>query len=88
MIGEDYLRDNLYSVLVDRAIRPEEHLIQRIINRYSTTRIKLTQEIEETIGLTPISRLSDKFLVNKIFINAGGSIDYKMEQFRCIMIET
>ena len=88
MIGEDYLRDNLYSVLVDRAIRPEEHLIQRIINRYSTTRIKLTQEIEETIGLTPISRLSDKSLVNKIFINAGGSIDYKMEQFRCIMIET
>ena len=37
--------------------------------------------------ITPLSRLYDNYMVNKKFINAGGTIDYKMNQFQCIMIE-
>lgn len=87
MLSNDYLRDNLYNSILDDTIRPEEMLITRCINHYSATRIKLTQEIKERADLSPITRLSDTFLVGKKFINAGGSIDYKMNRFECIMIE-
>lgn len=87
MLGNDYLRDNLYNSILDNTIRPEEMMITRCINHYSATRIKLTQEIKERADLSPITRLSDTFLVGKKFINAGGSIDYKMNKFECIMIE-
>lgn len=84
---DDYLTDNLYSVIEGTTIRPEEHLIRRIIKRYSAPQIKLTQVIKQTSDLTPLSRLSDNYMVNKRFINAGGTIDYKMNRFECIMIE-
>lgn len=87
MLGDDYLKDDLYNCILDDTIRPEEMMITRCINHYSTTRIKLTQEIKERADLSPITRLSDTFLVGKKFINAGGSIDYKMNRFECIMIE-
>lgn len=87
MLGNDYLRDNLYNSILDNTIRPEEMMITRCINHYSATRIKLTQVIKERADLSPITRLSDTFLVNKKFICTGGSIDYKMNRFECIMIE-
>lgn len=87
MLGDKYLEDNLYSAIEEKQIRPEEQLIRRIVNRYSDTHIKLTQEIQEVPELTPITRLSDNFMVGKVFINTGGTIDYKMGKFRCIMVE-
>lgn len=84
---DDYLTDNLYSAIEGTAVRPEEQLIRRIIKRYSSPRIKLTQVIKQTSELTPITRLSDNYMVSKRFINAGGTIDYKMNRFECIMIE-
>lgn len=87
MLGDDYLKDNLYNCILDDTIRPEEMMITRCINHYSATRIKLTQEIRERADLSPITRLSDTFLVDKKFINAGGTIDCKMNRFECIMIE-
>lgn len=82
-----YLTDNLWNVLLSTTKRPEEMLITRIINHYSDTRIKLTQVIKERPDLTPITRLSDNYLVNKRFIPIGGTIDYKADKFSCIMIE-
>lgn len=87
VLSTDYLRDDLYSYIEGTTIRPEEQLIRRIINRYNTTRVKLTQVIKESPDITPLSRLSDNYMVNKRFINAGGSIDYKMNRFQCVMIE-
>lgn len=87
MLGDDYLKDNLYNCILDDTIRPEEMMITRCVNHYSATRIKLTQEIRERADLSPITRLSDTFLVGKKFINAGGTIDCKMNRFECIMIE-
>ena len=87
ILSEDYLRDNLYSVIEETTVRPEEQLIRRIIKRYNAPRIKLTQVIKASSDITPLSRLYDNYMVNKKFINAGGTIDYKMNQFQCIMIE-
>lgn len=84
---DDYLTDNLYSTIENVNVRPEEQLIRRVVKRYSAPRIKLTQIIKAVPELTPLTRLSDNYMVNKIFINAGGTIDYKMNQFQCIMIE-
>lgn len=87
ILNDGYLTDNLYSSIERDTIRPEELLIRRIIHRYSAPQIKLTQVIKATSGLTPISVLSDRFMTNKKFINAGGTIDFKMNRFNCIMIE-
>lgn len=87
LMGDKYLTDNLYNIILDKTKRPEEMLITRCVNHYSSPRIKLTQEIKEYTNLSPITRLSDTFLVNKKFINAGGSIDCQMNKFQCIMIE-
>lgn len=87
MLGDDYLKDNLYNCILDDTIRPEEMMITRCVNHYSATRIKLTQEIRERADLSPITRLSDTFWVGKKFINIGGTIDCKMNKFECVMIE-
>ena len=87
MLGNDYLQNNLYNCILDDTIRPEEMMITRCINHYSATRIKLTQEIKEHADLSPITRLSDTFLVDKKFICTGGTIDCQMNKFECVMIE-
>lgn len=87
MLDSDYLTNNLYSILGDKAVRPEELLITRMINRYGATKVRLTQIIKDDTELTPLTRLTDKFMEGKVFINAGGSIDYKMNRFECIMLE-
>lgn len=87
MLGADYLTDNLYNCILDDIIRPEEMMITRCINHYSAARIKLTQEIKECADLSPLTRLSDTYMVNKKFICTGGTIDYQMNRFECIMIE-
>lgn len=87
MLGPDYLTDNLFNCIMNEAIRPEEMMITRCINHYSATRIKLTQEIKECADLSPLTRLSDTYMVNKKFICTGGTIDYQMNRFECIMIE-
>lgn len=87
MLDDNYLTDNLYSAIESTTVRPEEQLIRRIIKHYSTPHVKLTQTIKASPDLTPITRLSDNYMVNKRFINAGGTIDFKMNRFECIMIE-
>lgn len=87
MLGDIYLSDNLYSMIEDKLIRPEEALIRRIITRYQNTRIKLTQQINYSTSMMPITRLSDTFFVNKKFLIVGGSIDVYLNMFECEMIE-
>lgn len=86
-LNSHYLTDNLYNVILGKEKRPEEMLITRIINHYSTTSIKLTQEIKNSQEIAPFTILSDTYLVGRKFINTGGSIDYKMGRFECVMIE-
>lgn len=87
ILCDTYLTDNLYSVIEKKSIRPEELLIRRIVRRYNVPRFKLTQILKYVDGMCPITRTSDKHMVGKKFINAGGEIDYKMNRFECIMIE-
>lgn len=86
-IFDEYVTDNLYNSILGKQKRPEEMLITRIINHYCATHIKLTQEIRNDEALSPITRLSDRYQPEKLFINAGGNIDYRMNRFECIMIE-
>ena len=83
----DYLTDNLYNTLTEGMKRPEELLITRIVNRYAATRLKLTQTVKADAALSPLLRMTDAFLPGKQFINAGGSIDYRMNSFECKIIE-
>lgn len=82
-----YLTDNLYNAILGKTKRPEDMLITRIVNHYSATRVKLTQELKADTRLTPLTRLTDAFQSGKTFVITGGSIDYRMNRFTCKMIE-
>jgi hypothetical protein len=84
MLGDIYLSDNLYSVIEDKLVRPEEALIRRIITRYQNTRIKLTQQINYSTSMMPITRLSDTFFVNKKFLIVGGSLGQSRKENRAV----
>ena len=87
MLGDNYLTDNLYSSIEQKLVRPEEHLIRRIINQYGATKFKLTQILVDDEAITPITTITDKFQPNKRFTITGGTIDFAMNQFNCKMIE-
>ena len=87
MLGDNYLTDNLYSSIEQKLVRPEEHLIRRIINQYGYTKTKLTQVLIDDEAITPITTITDKFQPNKRFTITGGTIDFAMNQFNCKMIE-
>ena len=87
MLGDNYLTDNLYSSIEQKLVRPEEHLIRRIINQYGYTKTKLTQVLIDDEAITPITTATDKFQPNKRFTITGGTIDFAMNQFNCKMIE-
>ena len=87
MLGDNYLTDNLYSSIEQKLVRPEEHLIRRIINQYGYTKTKLTQVLIDDEAITPITTMTDKFQPNKRFTITGGTIDFAMNQFNCKMIE-
>lgn len=86
MLGGGLL-ETLYNVHTGGQKRPEELLITRIINHYSHPNVKLGQPLKYTPALTPAARLTDQFQPGRTFINAGGSIDYRMNRFECTMIE-
>ena len=87
MLGDNYLTDNLYSSIEQKLVRPEEHLIRRIINQYGYTKTKLMQVLIDDEAITPITTITDKFQPNKRFTITGGTIDFAMNQFNCKMIE-
>ncbi|MCS2567244.1 hypothetical protein [Bacteroides fragilis] len=87
MLDDNYLTDNLYSSIEQKLVRPEEHLIRRIINQYGATKFKLTQILVDDEAITPITTITDKFQPNKRFTITGGTIDFAMNQFNCKMIE-
>lgn len=86
-IFDDYVSDNVYNHLLDKLMRPENLLISRIISHYSTTRYKLTEVLMNDLNLSPFTRMSDKYTLDKKYINCGGSIDFQKDSFSFIMIE-
>lgn len=87
MLGDNYLTDNLYSAVEGGTVRPEEHLIRRIVNQYSATKNKLTQVLIYSDSITPITTVTDKFQPDKRFAVTGGVIDFAAESFNCTIIQ-
>lgn len=56
-----------------REVKPENHLIERIVNQYSAPSIRITQEIKDDIE--PHMLLNDSYL-NKKFVVVGEDIDF------------
>lgn len=87
LLSGKYLTDNLYCKIANKLIRPEEQLIRRIINQYSATKIKLKQVLIYSDAITPVTRLSDNYTVNRVYMVSGGEIDYAGDKFDLNMIE-
>lgn len=87
LLGDNYLTNNLYSFILDKEIRLEEQLLNRIIKQYQATKISLTQIIKNDDRITPLTLMTDKHMSGKKFIIVGGEIDYCADSFECKMIE-
>jgi hypothetical protein len=80
LLGEGWLTNNLYCKVVDAMIRPEELLIRRIVNRYSETKVKLTESLKMTGEITPLTSVYDRSMVNKRFKVTSGEWDYQQNK--------
>lgn len=87
LLGEGFLTNNLYCAIVDEMVRPEELLIRRIVNRYGVTKIKLTEALQMTGSITPLTVLSDRSMVNKRFRMTSGEWDYEQNRLTLQMQE-
>jgi hypothetical protein len=87
LLNNVYLTDNLYCALDEATVRPEEKLIKRIINFYSAIKIKLTQVLQESDSITPLSTFTDNYMSGKTFSMLCGSIDFEDDSFTVIMLE-
>lgn len=87
VIGNKYLESDLYCSIENASVRLEELLIRRIVRRYNATKIKLNQVLVLDNELAPFTRLSDKFMSGRTFLNIGGYFDFASDTYRCTMIE-
>lgn len=85
VIDNKYLEDNL-CLLVNKVVRLEELLIQRIVSYYQKSHLKLTQQLVYH-AISPASMLTDDSQPDKKFIYVGGEIDYQQDTMSVIMIE-
>lgn len=87
LLYDEYLTNNLYSSILETQIRPEEQLLNRIIEQYCATKTLLMQVIKNNDSITPLTRLTDRHMSGKKFLIVGGVIDYYSNNFNCKMIE-
>ena len=76
-----WLTDNLYCAVVGIFIRPEELMIRRIVNRYGVTKIKLTEALQMTDSITPLTILTERTQPGKTFRMTSGEWDYEQNRF-------
>lgn len=81
LLHGDFLTNNLYCDIVKENVRPEELMIRRIVNRYSVTKIKLTEAIQMTGSITPITKISERTQAGKTFRMTSGEWDYEQHRF-------
>lgn len=86
VLNDEYLKDNLYCLLLDDYVRLEELLIRRIRGQYSSPKYKLSQQLN-LIDLPLIPVLSDKNMVNSRFIIGGGTLNYTADLMDINLIE-
>lgn len=67
-------------------LKQEEHMIYRLVNQYSQPSINLTFTIG-TNGITPWSKIREKYMGNKDFIIDEFSIDYENASTELSLIE-
>lgn len=87
LLSEGWVTDNLYCAIAGRAVRPEEMMIRRIVNRYGETKIKLTEAIRMTSAITPLTVLRERTQAGKTFRLLSGEWDYEQDRLRVIMEE-
>lgn len=85
VIYSNNLLDKLTSNIDLTQHKPEEYLINRIVNQYSQPKIKLTQIVKPDI--LPYSIITDSYLSGKSFLFTGGSIDYEDNRLEGNIIE-
>ena len=80
LLDNGWLTNNLYCAVVGENVRPEELMIRRIVSRYGETKIKLTEAIQMTDDVTPLSVMSDRAMVGKRFRMTSGEWDYEQNR--------
>lgn len=87
LLGNDFIKDNLYEGINQVVTRPEELLLRRIVNQYSGPKIKLTQVLIYDSTLRPIDKLTDNFQQGKKFVVTGREVKYRSETMNTLMME-
>lgn len=73
VIYNNEILDKMYNNITNSEVKPEELMIERIVNQYKQPKFKLSAEIEPVI--LPYTVSTEKYLSGKKFIFGGGTID-------------
>lgn len=87
LLNGKFLTDNLYSAIETAFVRPEESLIRRIIKRYTTPKVKLTQIIKSNDEIHPFIVIKDNSMKSKKFMMLNWVYDYEANNIQLSMIE-
>lgn len=87
LLGNDFIKDNLYEGINHSVVRPEELLLRRIVNQYSAPKIKLSQVLLYDSTLKPIDKITDSFQTGKRFVITGREVKYRSETMTIQMME-
>lgn len=79
--------DKLFNQATNISLRPEEHIIYKIVNQYQEPKAIYTANLKNDIGLKPYTILTDKTLSGKTFIIDTIQRDYRYDKAEVIMIE-
>lgn len=79
--------DKLYSKGTNITLRPEEHIIYKVINQYQEPRVIFTANLKNNIGFFPYSLLTDKTLSGKSFVIDTIQRNYRYNKAEVKMIE-
>lgn len=85
--GKSQYIDKLFNQATNISLRPEEHIIYKIISQYQEPRVIFTANLKNSIGLKPYSLLTDKTLSGRSFIIDTIQRDYKYNKAEVSMIE-
>lgn len=87
LINGAWLTNNLYCTIVNSSIRPEELMIRRIVNRYRVTKIKLSEALQMTGTISPLTRINERTQAGKTFRMTSGEWDYEQHRLTIQMQE-
>ncbi|MDR2919686.1 MAG: hypothetical protein LBV72_10035 [Tannerella sp.] len=85
VIHNNVILDKLHNRITNSEMKPEELIVNRVVNQYQAAKMQTTQILKE--GFVPYQLIEDANLPGKDFILINEEIDYSYDRSRVTLME-